>query len=734
MALRDELESYNHDLIVGSGTDTVLIDGVQFQVEPWDRTTVADGRWLQQNAIGPLSARDIFLANTIDEVASAVNELSGKMGSNDGRAVNSVTDRFYSGGTNQTWPGPDSLIADGQNIDNNSMIYVPLEDGEAIVQMNTTNNTTHQVKIKANAIGYRKLDNSNSAKQAGNNGNEYYYDTQDVPFTPLIMKTDLPSGSEWHAIRNGDFEELNMPSADDVTIGINDDNQFYVKNFGEPKWIKTSNSGYIAGSAMSEDVESYLHGNNISTTSATYSTIIGAGSKLGRVEYSNIAVGGSTFDEKSLLQDVVGYFGGCTMGPSASLVQSLWLAGNGQISAGNNISNSLIIDTAYFKSEASAGGGSHQGIINLDGSNYYDMAEYVSVDSETLEPSVTRWSNQNVLAAAGGMYVSGTQNAVLLGGGSQYIHNTSVLIAGGGSTAEGVATAVMLGGGANVNDASYSFIAANGAHLNHITNSFVSNAGNAELNYVRFSVMVGEQNQCSADGIKYCYIAGSGNRVTQSAPMYSIFAGKAIECGSQSFALAMGEHIQTKGTYVATLGSNTSAYANRSFSFGDNNILAAKRAIGVLGNNNVMYIDESFVLGDYNLVYSSPNQMVIGDSNSAFTGSNSLTVGDSNENDGYNNGVFGNSNVIGGGGNQLVVGTENTATNSYVGMFGEHLRTSLDKQVQIGKFNVGYSDSMLEIGYGNDDERKTVFRVTTAGDVYIAGQVYSNQQSMTAHN
>ena len=65
-------------------------------------------------------------------------------------------------------------------------------------------------------------------------------------------------------------------------------------------------------------------------------------------------------------------------------------------------------------------------------------------------------------------------------------------------------------------------------------------------------------------------------------------------------------------------------------------------------------------------------------------------------------------------------------------MFGEHLRTSYDKQVQIGKFNVGYSDSMLEIGFGNDNERKTVFRVTTAGDVYIAGQVYSNQQSMTA--
>lgn len=725
MALRDELESYNHDLIVGSGTDTVLIDGVQFQVEPWDRTTVADGRWLQQNAIGPLSARDIFLANSIDDVASAVNELSGKIGNNDGRAVNSVTDRFYSGGANQTWTGPDSLIADGQNIDNNSMIYVPLDNGEAIVQMNTTNNTTHQLKIKANAIGYRKLDNSHSAKQVGDNGNEYYYDTQDVPFTPLLMKTDLPAGSEWYAIRNGDFEELNMPSADDVTIGINDDNQFYVKNFGEPKWIKTSNSGYIAGSAMSEDVESYLHGNNISTTSATYSTIIGAGSKLGRVEYSNIAVGGSTFDKESLVQDVVGYFGGCTMGPSASIRQSLWLAGNGQISAGNNIYYSLILSNAYFKSEASAGGGSHYGIINLDSGNNYD--KYVTSNDFI-------YNNNDLIVAGGGNYISGNQNACIFGGGNTLVHNYNTLMAGGQINAKELSNSVLLGGGTEVYSASYSFIAANGAHLNHITNSFVSQGGSNELNYVRFSVMVGEQNQCSADGIKYCYIAGSGNRVTQSAPMYSIFAGKAIECGSQSFALAMGEHIQTKGTYVATLGSNTSAYANRSFSFGDNNILAAKRAIGVLGNNNVMYIDESFVLGDYNLVYSSPNQMVIGDSNSAFTGSNSLTVGDTNENDGYNNGVFGNSNVIGGGGNQLVVGTENTATNSYVGMFGEHLRTSLDKQVQIGKFNVGYSDSMLEIGYGNDDERKTVFRVTTAGDVYIAGQVYSNQQSMTAHN
>jgi hypothetical protein len=134
MALREELDNYNAEIVVGPEDDP-QVTNAQLAVEEWNRTTVADGAWLQQNAIGPLSARDIVLANAIDDTNDALAELSGKMADVDGRSLKSINGRFFSGGS-EIWQGSDpAIVPDGTGVKNDEVIYVPQNDG-VILSMN----------------------------------------------------------------------------------------------------------------------------------------------------------------------------------------------------------------------------------------------------------------------------------------------------------------------------------------------------------------------------------------------------------------------------------------------------------------------------------------------------------------------------------------------------------------------------------------------------------------------
>jgi hypothetical protein len=66
--------AFNDDSYQMYRMDNVL-DSVNLNVIGWNRATVADGQWLQDNAIGPLSARDMYLADCIDEAWGSINSI-----------------------------------------------------------------------------------------------------------------------------------------------------------------------------------------------------------------------------------------------------------------------------------------------------------------------------------------------------------------------------------------------------------------------------------------------------------------------------------------------------------------------------------------------------------------------------------------------------------------------------------------------------------------------------------
>lgn len=53
--------------------DTVEELSSSYKVSQWNRFTVADGQWQNDNTILPLSARDVFLAKKIDELSGAIS-------------------------------------------------------------------------------------------------------------------------------------------------------------------------------------------------------------------------------------------------------------------------------------------------------------------------------------------------------------------------------------------------------------------------------------------------------------------------------------------------------------------------------------------------------------------------------------------------------------------------------------------------------------------------------------
>lgn len=75
MAVRDSLNDNAYEMY---SMDNVL-DSVDLTVSAWNRTTVADGQWLQDHAIGPLSARDVYLADQIDATNASIADITASL-------------------------------------------------------------------------------------------------------------------------------------------------------------------------------------------------------------------------------------------------------------------------------------------------------------------------------------------------------------------------------------------------------------------------------------------------------------------------------------------------------------------------------------------------------------------------------------------------------------------------------------------------------------------------------
>lgn len=718
MALREELDNYNAEIVVGPEDDP-QVTNAQLAVEEWNRTTVADGAWLQQNAIGPLSARDIVLANAIDDTNDALAELSGKMADVDGRSLKSINGRFFSGGS-EIWQGSDpAIVPDGTSVKNDEVIYVPQNDG-VILSMNDDAGHAHQLKIKENEIGYRYLAGASTAEGEGNLPDaKYKYDTQAGNFRSLVMNA-TESGN--FVVTSAGLQKL---ECDDVTLEFNEDGRLALKD-GPGVWF-TSNDIIDKTGATQND--GFYHGSNYKLKSVYANTIANDCSGytyndvLNGYSYSDVIANQSTFGSFSHA------FLNAYNSSANSFSLSLLMLGDSTFkSGGQNIVNATSSDVGSCNfniinvNDVEFNGGNYvlalantsqvaeqrtkiqsinHALLAVEdaniGSTYYALmiGEDLTAIQGGASYSVLMGKEHTVSGDTSYNYINGVNNTIENGAQYGMFVGSGNLVSGGvpnniingdeNKVERSVSKNFILGNKNSLHDSVYHDIILGDENEAYETSDNVIIAGdkNSSHNTVIKSLIFGNENELK-EGISAVGVFGDGNSLYEGVG-YSLALGNNIEMTHritetyQKYAVGMGENIKVKGNYKHVAGNNTQAWNHYQL---------------VLGEDSEDVAAASVLVGEHSKIAASNNDVSIGDHNFVST-SNSMTVGSHN----------------------LIMGPASFAV-------GKGLWTRNAGQVMFGQYAVSYVDSMLEIGMGDEDQTRTVFRIDKNGNVWITGELH----------
>ena len=173
-ALSSHLDEYYH--VFSDGTTARL------HVTPWDRNTVADGAWQNVNTIKPLSSRDVYLAECIDDLSS--KQIIYSAGS--GISIDPVpdSDKFEISLTSLTLTSYDfqSGFSATEDSANNKVTVEALIDNETI-------KLNHDGELCCNSDGV--IATSYSAQNINiTKDYEYHYNIGDLP---IVFTGSIPT-------------------------------------------------------------------------------------------------------------------------------------------------------------------------------------------------------------------------------------------------------------------------------------------------------------------------------------------------------------------------------------------------------------------------------------------------------------------------------------------------------------------------------------------------------------
>jgi hypothetical protein len=208
----------------------------------WNRATVADGQWLQDNAIGPLSARDMYLADCIDDIWGSVNSINQTLDNMGAETTGVNTFGFTMKSVNiaQAESPSAAYLPNNVNWDRKQVSLVTTGVGDtymtpgsislltftnasekingidaeglgdnmgALLQVNTTANEAYQLAFTPNALYYRRIsdvDGQTVPLPAGHAGTNLFYKEDPPDFTafPLGAMTQTQADARYLSITN----------------------------------------------------------------------------------------------------------------------------------------------------------------------------------------------------------------------------------------------------------------------------------------------------------------------------------------------------------------------------------------------------------------------------------------------------------------------------------------------------------------------------------------------------
>lgn len=223
--VRDALWDNALDLVNGDG----FVEETDLTIIPWNRTTVADGQWLQDHAIGPLSARDVYLADEIQKNVDAIDSIkttlvdygmvAGSASGSSGAAVNLVnaggvrTINYKAVGDNSEsdWGEKPASIVPGSESEAGAPAFtlgymtlgnashdvdgaaLPTNGRSCIIQGNCAKGNANQLLMLPDGVYYRSL-TTTSPRTMSQYG--LSYDSNNVSFAKLMtIPTNVGAGT-----------------------------------------------------------------------------------------------------------------------------------------------------------------------------------------------------------------------------------------------------------------------------------------------------------------------------------------------------------------------------------------------------------------------------------------------------------------------------------------------------------------------------------------------------------
>lgn len=274
MATRDNLKNDAFEMNDMNGLSTE----VDLTVFPWNRSTVADGQWLLDHTIGPLSARDVYLADCIDDALSGIENISATLqnvvSSTDGNAVGFATKTMNFNITKNAseyaeWTNRNCAIVPNSYTDTacpaGSLTYMTIKpdpDPSADIGLSFTNNTfagiincntdpgnAAQIGITDKGIFYRHIGTTKPTKQefpVGETTNTYYVNPEQPNFKTVPFFTN-PTANGNYAVN---YKDGQFDISTDKVVMHDDDYEQLVTNVNSisasaANWVTTAElTGY----------------------------------------------------------------------------------------------------------------------------------------------------------------------------------------------------------------------------------------------------------------------------------------------------------------------------------------------------------------------------------------------------------------------------------------------------------------------------------------------------------
>ena len=259
------------------------------------------------------------------------------------------------------------------------------------------------------------------------------------------------------------------------------------------------------------------------------------------------------------------------------------------------------------------------------------------------------------------------------------------------------------------------------------------------------ATIVGGYNQIEdSDGVT---VIGYNNRNYSSFNTNIIGYENTANSSTYGNTNILGQNNEVNGHYNAVIGVGNLVTKNYDYVLGDHNTVIDNRS-NVIGSDNKVSSYYSNVIGNLNEVRNTSRAVFIAGESNSIRGAQSAACVIGNMNGSENSAAktvilagYRNNNAIMSGG-CVAMGEYNQirGKSQFVTLIGQHL-TNMSADgiagpncVCFGKYNVGYNDSVLEIGLGGNAIRKTIFRIDENGNVSAAGAFFGGITGMSATN